>query len=35
MRTWRPALLDGWSEYFCQVAHARAEALQARNQDAP
>jgi len=20
--------LDGWSEYFCQVAHARAEALQ-------
>jgi radical SAM protein with 4Fe4S-binding SPASM domain len=21
--------MDGWSEYFCQVAHARAEAIQA------
>lgn len=23
--------MDGWSEYFCQVAHARAEAIQAHD----
>lgn len=25
--------LDGWSDYFCQVAHARAKALQAAAQE--